>query len=40
MKECSKCGNKYDDKTYTHACPYCGEKSKGKTKLKQVKPKW
>ena len=25
---------KYDEKTFTHCCPYCGDKTKGVTKLK------
>jgi len=34
MKTCAECGEKYDEKTFTHYCPYCGEKTKGATKLK------
>ncbi len=36
MKTCTNCQNNYDNKTFTHACPYCGVKAKGQSKLKTI----
>jgi len=33
MKLCSKCSHKYDEKTYTKACPYCGTSNQDQSVL-------